>query len=277
MNADDPDDWLSLLRPLVEHCIGEVPRLLLSARGRSVVATKQEGGPTLMVESHVEQLTRETLANASVAVTLYGEEGGAIMADRDSRHLVLVDPIDATYLAIRGLPGSCVALCVLRSETMTPIAAVIGDYHDGDIYTATPAGACRNGSSISVSNTTRLEDAYVSTCYGSRARLERMLDRSGVIKGAYWMETTGSMLAMARVATGQIDAYFDLMKGYAPYDFAAGAFIAKMAGAIVTDDGGRALRYPREQTQRCKFVIAATAPLHKAIVQQAVAQAGSVR
>lgn len=66
---------------------------------------------------------------------------------------------------------------------------------------------------------------------------------------------------MARVANGQVDACLDLMLGYKPYDFSAGAFIAKQAGAIVTDEYGNDLIYPSDPNVRCKFIIASTREL----------------
>ena len=59
-----------------------------------------------------------------------------------------------------------------------------------------------------------------------------MLKGEGVIKPVYWLNTTGRILSMVWVGTGQVNAYFDLMLGYKLYDFVAGAYIANMAGAI---------------------------------------------
>ena len=95
-----------------------------------------------------------------------------------------------------------------------------------------------------------------------------MLFRS-LVGTVFWTETTGSMLSMARVATGQVDAYWDLMLGYKPYDFAAGASVAEAAGAIVTAPDGSPLQYPQDLDHRCKFIIAANKALHSAILTAA--------
>ena len=259
--------WLVRMTDVAKRSIDEVPALLCKSVGRKVEAIKSDGDPTLAAELYVERIAESCVRDASEPVALFGEEQGYIIAPEQPRYLMLIDPIDGAYMALRGLPGACIALCLFEINGMTPVAAVVGDYNCGDLYTATAGEALRNGKPIRVASTQSMTDAFVSTCYGKAYRFERMLMGDGLVRGAGWLETTGSMLSLARVGSGEVDAYFDLMKGYKPYDFAAGAFIAQVAGAIVTDEIGKPIRYPRDQNARCKFIAAATPELHAEILR----------
>jgi fructose-1,6-bisphosphatase/inositol monophosphatase family enzyme len=259
-------EWLSKLKSIIERCIVEIPRSLETKAGREIVAVKPDGDPSLQAEILCENLVTQKLEELALPVILYSEEQGYLIKRRDARFVVLLDPIDGTFFALRKLVGGCIGISVHEASTMNPVAAVVGDYCHKDLYWASPEGAFHNGEPIQVSRVTDIDKAFISTNYGKYSRFGKMLDRVGVVEGAGWVETTGSILSMVRVATGQIDAYFDFMLGYKPYDFAAGAYIASMAGAIVTDEKGSELHLPADFSTRCKFIIASSKPLHKFII-----------
>lgn len=258
--------WLTSLRSIIESCFEYVPKIIQGGPGADITAIKPDGDPTIKAELHAEKIALATLSKQSIPLALYSEESGYLLNAPDARYVVLLDPIDGTFLSVRNLPGSCVAISVHEADTMEPVAAMVGDYYSRDIYWATSEGAFKNSRSIHPSSVTTLDKAYISTCYGKASRIGSILEKKGLVGTVYWIETTGSMLSMVWVATGQVDAYLDLMLGYKTYDFAAGAYIAKMAGAIVTDEHGNVLRYPSDLTARCKFVIAANEQLHAAIM-----------
>ncbi|MBI3841401.1 MAG: hypothetical protein HY297_05565 [Thaumarchaeota archaeon] len=230
--------------------------------GRVVKDIQPSGDVTIAAELHAEAIVRTVLNGLSIPVRVYSENGGMLLDDQEARHAVVVDPIDGTYLALRGLPGSCIGMAVFETDCMTPIAGMVGDYLSRDLYWATSDGAYCNGRPIYPSQVKLLSDAYVSTCYGKRSRFEAMREGRGVVSGAFWTEMTGTMLGMVRVGSGDVDACYDLMLGYRTYDFAPGAYIASVAGAVVTDEFGKKLKYPANFSVRQKFVIAANAQLH---------------
>jgi fructose-1,6-bisphosphatase/inositol monophosphatase family enzyme len=244
-----------------------IPGLLLTQGGRQVASIKADGDATIVAELRAEDVVLDLIRRSGAPVRLHSEERGFLLNPAEPEYVVLLDPIDGTFLAQRALPGSCVAISVHEASNMRALAAVIGDYFTGDVYWATTAGAYRNGDAIKPSKVTNLNDAFVSTCYGKASRIGAMLENPRLVGTIAWTETTGSMLSMVRVGTGQVDAYWDLMVGYKPYDFAPAAFIAETAGAIVTDAKGNALRFPADLNERCKFIIAANQELHTAILR----------
>lgn len=269
MREDPGRAWEPVLRAIVERCLDEVPGLIESGQGAAVTALKPDGDPTIAAELYAERIAQTILSRQDNPVTLYSEESEYLLKASDARYIVLLDPIDATFLAVRRLPGSCVGISVHEANRMEPVAAMVGDYLTADVYWATAEGAFKNGERIRPSSVTTLEHAYISTCYGKATRIGSILDRKGLIGSAQWIETTGGILSMVLVGTGQIDAYLDLMLGYKSYDVAPGAYIARMAGAVVTDEEGNDLRYPRDLEVRRKFIIAANVELHAKIIRAA--------
>jgi len=259
--------WLSIFREIVDRCFNDVPTMISSGAGAEICNIKPDGDPTIGAELHAEDIALSVLSRENIPVKIYSEERGYLLDSFGAEYLVLFDPIDATYLAERNLSGSCVAISVLTVDTLEPFAAMVGDYYNRSIYWATRDGAFRNGERIRPSNISTLDKAYVSTCYGKTSRLELMLEGKGVVKPVYWLNTTGGILSMVWVGSGQVDAYFDLMLGYKPFDFLAGAYIASMAGAIVTDEFGRDLVFSSDMNRRYKFIIAANKGLHSEILR----------
>jgi len=266
MRLEPEKIWISIFRKIIDKCLNDVPRMLRSGSGKKVCYVKKNNDPTIKAELYIENVASSILSRAKIPVKVFSEERSYILDSPKAKYLVLLDPIDGTYLALRNLSGASIAISVLDLDTMKPFAAMVGDYYNQDIYWATNNGAFVNGAPMRPSSIQSLDKAYISTCYGKASRLDLMLAGQGLVKPIYRLNTTGGMLAMVWVGNGQVDAYFDLMLGYKPYDFVAGAHIAKMAGAIVTDQSGKDLVFSKDMNKRYKFIIAANKKLHTQIL-----------
>jgi fructose-1,6-bisphosphatase/inositol monophosphatase family enzyme len=261
--------WTEILKDIVNRCLREVKPLLTTAEGSRIIAIKPDRDATTAAEIKAESIAAAIIEKSCSSASLFSEEQEYLLHPPSASHLVLFDPVDCTHLAVRGLPGACVGICVMDLAQQDIVSSAIGDYYNGDLYWADEGGAFRNGKPVHPTTITRLTDAYVATCYGKASRVRKMLAGEGMTRDAFWIDSDGGILAMARVGDGRIDAYFDLMLGYKPYDFAPGAHFAARAGASVTDEYGNPIRWSEDQRQRCKFVIAATAELNEAICRSA--------
>jgi len=257
--------WTEILKGIVNRCLREVKPLLTTPEGTRIITIKPNEDATTAAETKAESIATGIIKKACSSAALFSEEQEYLLDPPNASYLVLLDPVDCTHLAIRGLPGACVGICVMDLAQHNIVSSVIGDYYNCDLYWADESGAFRNGQQVQPATVTKLKDAYVLTCYGKASRVSKMLAGEGMTREAFWIGSDGGILAMAQVGDGRIDAYFDLMLGYKPYDFAAGAYFASRAGAFVTDEYGNPLQWPDNQHQRCKFVIAATSELNEAI------------
>ncbi|MBA3394831.1 MAG: inositol monophosphatase [Deltaproteobacteria bacterium] len=185
-----------------------------------------------------EELIRRVLGERVPGVPVVGEEGGGSAA-----HDVvswLVDPIDGTVNFAHGLPIWSVSIAAVRGTEL--LAGVVVAPALGWWFEATLGGGARDGSGapLAVSAIERLEDALLVT--GFPYDLATNPDNN---LGAWLhlLRTAGSVrrlgsaaIDLCLVASGQLDGYWE--PRLQAWDLAAGALIAREAGATVTNMAG---------------------------------------
>jgi myo-inositol-1(or 4)-monophosphatase len=192
----------------------------------------------------VEAFLKATLTEKCPEYGFWGEESGQ-SADQSARWVV--DPIDGTHSFSRGqyFWSISVALEIDQELILGAVyAPALNDY-----YTAEKGkGAWKNGLPIAVSTESNLADAMVATGFAClRSYLtDNNLERFGRIA----QRTTGqrrfgsAAMDLCLVADGQVDAFWEQELNL--YDVAAGALIAKEAGATVTDFRGNEGVFPKQ-------------------------------
>jgi fructose-1,6-bisphosphatase/inositol monophosphatase family enzyme len=176
------------------------------------------------------------------------EESGLHAPERDV--LVVLDPVDGSTNASRGLPWFATSLCALDSEG--PLAAVVVNQASGTRYTAVRGGgAFRDGTPIHPSPATEMNRALVGLSgYPPRHLGWKQFRALGA-----------SALDLCAVADGQLDAFIDCSRNaHGPWDYLGGLLVCTEAGAVVDDALGRDL-VVRGHDDRRTPVAAATKPL----------------
>jgi myo-inositol-1(or 4)-monophosphatase len=196
---------------------------------------KSKGTQDVVSEAdvEVERLIRGRIAERFPEDAFFGEESG--LGDvAGARHIWVVDPIDGTQPFLCDLSSWCVS---------------IGLAHDGVLqmgFLAAPArdeiflgwrghGATLNGSAISVSTSTSLDDGLLSVGMSPRIGADEILPmfdqllRQGVV---YYREGSGA-LSLAYVAAGRLIGYLEPHLN--SWDGAAGVAIVEAAGGQVND------------------------------------------
>jgi myo-inositol-1(or 4)-monophosphatase len=154
----------------------------------------------------------------------------------------VVDPLDGTTNYARRFPVFSVSIGLLQGRE--PLIGVIHDpLRDQTFVTERGSGAELNGAPIYASRVARLDHAVVSLDWGhsdeDRGRtlgsLNRVAPRCGTVRAL-----GSAALALAYVAAGWLDAYFNLIMK--PWDAAAGILLVAEAGGRCTTLEGRAYR-----------------------------------
>ncbi len=143
---------------------------------------------------------------------------------------VIVDPVDGSTNASRGIPHYCISLCVV--DGLTPVAGLVRHLVTGEEFTATVGGgAQRNGAPIRPSGQTTGERAVIGVS-----------GRPGADLPVWQVRVLGSAaLDLCAVACGRLDAYIDLNSNHGVWDYAAGILICDEAGAWTGEADGREL------------------------------------
>ena len=224
----DPRELLALAR----RAAHEAGTLVRNAPVHSLaMATKSS--PTDLVsemDRASEELIREIIRGARPDDGLTGEEGGS----KPSRSGLswLVDPIDGTVNYLRGLPNYSISIAVVSGQEA--VAGVVYDPTLDETFTAIDGhGAALNGHPITCSSIP-LPRAIIGTgfSYSAARRARQAQVLLGLLPAVGDIRRPGSAaVSLCWVACGRLDGFFET--GLRPWDFAAGALIAREGGADV--------------------------------------------
>jgi len=212
-----------------------------------------------------DEVAREVLLEAGFGV--FSEESGFHGAQRDL--VVVLDPIDGSSNAARGLPWYSTSMCALDGDGMA--AALVQNLVNGRSYRAVrgrgatvdgrPLGSGA-GEGFSPGSGPSSQQALADAVVGLTDLPPRHL-------GWRQYRVLGSIaLDLCAVAEGMTDAYIDCTPGgHATWDYLGAALVCAEAGAALEDAWGRPL-VPGDLTEQRNPVAAATPPL----LAEAIAQ-----
>lgn len=158
----------------------------------------------------------------------------------DRQHLTwIIDPLDGTTNFIHGLPPYCVSIGLMEGNQMV-VGVVYEVTLDEMFYTWQGSEAFLNGEVIRCSSCERVTNALVAVgfSYAANESIERHLNEIAYFqRNSNGIRRIGSSTAdLVYVAAGRFDAFFQAK--LSPWDVAAGALIARQAGAIVCEMTG---------------------------------------
>lgn len=202
-----------------------------------------------------DQYQSDVVADAAVLEVIERAGFGALSEESGLHHperlvRVVVDPVDGSTNASRGLPWWATSLCALDAEG--PLAAVVVNQATGERFAATRGGgATRDGQPISPTGCTSLGSAIVAFSGYPRR----------YVGWSQYRSLGAAALDLCAVAGGRLDAFIDCARqSLAPWDYLGGLLICREAGAEVAEASGRDLLV-REGDGRRTVVAAATPAL----------------
>ena len=196
----------------------------------------KKGAIDLVTEADTEseKAIIETIKKLFPDHTILAEESGWNIGEAD--HQWFVDPLDGTtnFAHELGLFSISIAFA-LNGETVFGIVLIP---ETGEMFTALKdSGAELNGRPISVSNSKTVSDSLLITGfpYDLMDALNPLMTRfANCLKASQGVRRLGSAaIDLCFVACGRFDAFWE--QNLKPWDTAAGEFIAREAGAMITD------------------------------------------
>ncbi|GLW10067.1 inositol monophosphatase [Microtetraspora sp. NBRC 13810] len=228
------------LLPIAEHAV-TIASQIVTTRLPGAVTAKGDRDMATEVDFAVEDALRDFLTRETPEIGVLGEEEG--LTNQGGNGLTwALDPIDGTVNFMHGLPMCGTSLGLLDGDV--PVLGVIELPFLGERYTAADGTGSRlNGEPIAVAGAERLSSVVVAigdyavgpdaeTVNGRRLVLARTL--AGKVQRLRMLGSAAT--ALAWIAAGRIDA--TVLYTNKPWDTAAGAVIAREAGAAVADFDG---------------------------------------
>ncbi len=226
-----------------------------TARASRQMGRGAGGDMSRRIDLIAEKTAINIVKNRGIDATIIGEECGRI----EGRHgFIVMDAIDGTTNAIRGIPFYCCSIAYATDFKLSSITdAAIIDLARGDLYYASKnKGAFLNGKKISVKKASPADPTIGINVSGVKPAIIEKLAPI-IAEADHTRQFGANALEMCFLARGLLDAYIDLRSKIRPTDIAAGYLIAKEAGAKVYSDDGSELDSNLDVKTRLSYVAVA--------------------
>ncbi len=251
---------VAVVNAAVDHPgrLGDVLTEAVAAISEALAATADWGEAGTRPGQH-----HSDLAADAAAVAVLDRAGLGVLSEESGRHrrdravTVVVDPLDGSTNASRGLSWWAASLCAVDGRG--PLMALVVDLRTGTRWTATRgAGARRDDQAIRTSGCDRLGDAIVGL--------------NGVPSGhggwAQYRALGAAALDLCAVADGTLDGYLDCtVDELGVWDYLGATLVCREAGATVVDAAGRDLAVLDHHARRIP-VAGATPGLAQALLDR---------
>ena len=258
---------LDILIESSKNVYSEIKDLLGTSEGASKISLGAGGDISRKIDIVAETAVLNTIKSSNISPVIIGEECGIVnlnksysssspssSSNNNDNGFVIMDAVDGTTNAIRGIPFSCCSLAFANEFKLSSVTdAVVLDLFTGDIYSASKQkGSFFNNKKISVRNEkdfssiTSLEDLKsIDVLIGTNVSgvPPQILDEiSKVISFSSHIRHFGAnALELCYFARGFIDAYIDIRGKIRSTDMAAAYLIAKEAGGKLYSSNGQEL------------------------------------
>ena len=222
-------DWLELCRAAVADVDDVLVRLPTRAEREPVVGAGLGGDETIAIDAAAERVILQRL-RAIDGATLVSEEVGELRGDGGLR--VVVDPIDGSLNAKRGIPFFAISVAVAEGETMDDVVfGFVHDFGSGEEWTARRGeGARLNGADLGP--TMPREEIEILSFEATLTSF--VAEKAAAVVGlAYRLRIMGSLaLSLCHLAAGRVDAVCSLKPARA-VDIAAAQLLVRERGLAI--------------------------------------------
>jgi myo-inositol-1(or 4)-monophosphatase len=241
MSPASSPDWLGAARRAASALRAMLATRTTVAERVIETGTRGEGGDkTLEIDALAEDAVLAELSllyDAGARFTVISEERGTVDFGGDGL-LVVVDPIDGSLNAKRGLPHHCVSIAVAEGPTMADVTfGFVQDFGPDEEWVAWRGlGATLNG--------LPLDPTVVERRWAADGKLELvgfesadprwvLQSAEGLVQVAHRLRAIGTIAAaLCQVAAGRFDGMLTL-KGCRAVDAAAAQLVVREAGGHV--------------------------------------------
>jgi myo-inositol-1(or 4)-monophosphatase len=252
-----PKEALDLARKVGEYVKRDVSKIIGSAECGITVGIGKDGTPTKRIDMVAEKTALEILKEFDV--TVITEESGVVGT---GDIVVSLDPIDGTFNAIKGIPFYSISLCFSKSYYFRDtFCGYVLNLATGDEYYSVNGSSYKNGSVIHVSDTDDPNKANVLFYYPAKPYPFKRIRILG-----------SASLEVCYTADGTFDAFIDNRfkggKGFLrPFDVCSALFIAKNAGAKITDHRGNDLDNKKLTMDERYTLVVSNPKLHEKLLK----------
>ena len=203
-----------------------------------------DGSPTSYIDQVAEDAALKILEKSDVHVNLLSEEKGFV--DFGGRYVFVLDPVDGTRNAYRGIPFYAVSLAIGTSKISDIEYGIVKNIPTGDVFSAEKLqGAFLNNTRIRVCEVPSTELVSAISLGKNYTAHAGALSKKGNVRSY-----GSASLEMCLVATSALDYYFVGREILRIVDIAAATLIVREAGGFVKTITGEDLDMGFDVTSR---------------------------
>jgi len=219
-----------------------------------------DGTVTKYVDKIAENAAVTFLEKSKLKVNVLSEEAGFL--DHSGKYTFVLDPIDGTRNAYRGIPFYSVSLAIGKTKMSDVEYGIVKNIPTGDIFTAEKNhGAFFNNKRIGVPEVPCNELLSSLSLGKNFDKVTLSLAKKDKVRSL-----GSASLEMCMVAIGALDFYVVGKEYIRVVDIAASSLILREAGGIVTNIYGEELDMPFTLDERSSVVAACSEELVKKII-----------
>jgi len=204
-----------------------------------------------------EKTVLDYLKEINFQCIVLGEECGRVELSNNSKGYIIMDAIDGSANAVRGVPFFCSSLAFATENKLSSITdGVITDLSSGEMYWASKnKGSFFNGKQIKVHDKDPIYKIIGINTSGASSELMKRL--SPIYEEHEHTRHFGAnALEMGLFARGVMDIFIDLRGKIRIQDIAAGYIIIKEAGGLLLDADLNPLDEDLSYETRISFIAA---------------------
>jgi fructose-1,6-bisphosphatase/inositol monophosphatase family enzyme len=222
-----------------------------------------DGTPTSYIDKIAEDVALKALTKSEIKANLLSEEIGFV--DFGGKYVFVLDPVDGTRNAYRGIPFYSVSLAIGTSKISDVQYGIVKNIPTGDVFTAEKGnGAFLNKKLI------RVCDVPSPELLSSISLGKNITPRSAALSKKGNVRSYGAAsLEMCMVATGALDYYFVGKNILRVIDIAASTLIVRQAGGVVKTISGDDLDMSFNVQDRTSVVAACSDDLINTLLSKA--------
>jgi myo-inositol-1(or 4)-monophosphatase len=216
-----------------------------------------------------EKTVLDYLREINFECVVLGEECGRVELSNNPKGFIIMDAIDGSANAVRGVPFFCSSLAFAVENKLSSVTdGVITNLANGEMYWASKdRGSFFNNKQIKVHSKDPIYKIIGINTSGASAdlmqRLYPIFEKYNHIR-----HFGANALEMALFARGLIDIFIDLRNKIRIQDIAAGYLIVKESGGVLLDADLKPLDADLSYETRISFVAAANQEILDEIMSQ---------
>ena len=224
--------WLEACRAAVGDIRGVLAELPTRAEREPVAKIGEGGDDTTAIDAAAEEVVLARLGRVAEGFTVVSEELGEAVYGTGGPWRVVVDPVDGSLNAKRGIPFFSLSVAVAEGSRMDDVVfGYVYDFGSGEEWTATRGGgAFLDGRRL---GEVRPKEALEILAFEATTTAEVAERAAAVADVAYRLRIMGSLaLSLCHLAAGRVDGVCSL-KPARSVDIAAGQLLVRECGLAI--------------------------------------------